>query len=160
MSRREAEALASQAGSVLAHYNELVAKYGDDPGYDGAVIRFKKSYATDLSELFGDGIRTVDIGVSTINVAEYWYVAIRSAGRWFLSGGKAPQRIDWEQFLDFLESGVPVNELERMLPERSHSAGVDHMELKSQTQPVSPSRRPRTSTTRLPSQVAKSKKGS
>lgn len=55
-----------------------------EPKVNGAVIRFKMDFGRP-----GSGV--------------YTYVAIRSNGRWFVSGRNAPQGVKWSELWEWIE---------------------------------------------------------
>lgn len=82
-------ALAVIAAKLARREEQLakLAKYPEDePFTDGAILRFEKKFPN--------------------SPQRYSYIAMRADGAWYVTGGRSPQGITWEQLVDFMGLGV------------------------------------------------------
>lgn len=104
MSRAEVMALAKIVAQAQAIYDALIAKYGEEPEQDGAVIRFTRTFPG----------RDWDMPVLAQNVAakQYVYAAIRIGGKWWTTGVKQDGGYAWEELLAWIDESGADEELE------------------------------------------------
>jgi len=112
MKRSEAMALAKQLGAALDAAQKLYDKYGEDHE-PGTVIRFTKQFANSSWDAFP---LTEDRRIAMEQAMTYHYAAIRAQdGQWYVTGNSSAisnTGVEWEELIDFLDEGVPVNNLE------------------------------------------------
>lgn len=76
---------AEQASAEVERRMALIKSYGEDPFQDSQVLFFTRAYA----------------GSDVL----YRYAAVRSVGRWYLTGARSPQGLTWLQLATWLVSG-------------------------------------------------------
>lgn len=126
MRRGEALLLAKEIAAAIKEGERLVERYGEDRP-DGTVIAFTKQFAIrgampvrlelpyEPEDIAGDELNPADV----INVMRqqlgtrtYSYAAVRAGGLWYTTGPKAPKGFEWEELIDWLDSGYPVAEIQ------------------------------------------------
>lgn len=119
MSRGEALALSKQIARALADAEKLFAKYGEDPPI-GAVIRFVKHFPANAvmsaEQWQGQWGPRARAALEQQPLIDYYYAGIKASnGQWYLTGESKSVKtdgIEWEELLDWLDSGIPVEKLE------------------------------------------------
>jgi len=117
MKRGEAMAMMKQLSRALAEAEKLIKKYGEDPT-EGTVIRFKKRLPGRNMSMFQGAIdRSVMREFEALSpVVAYDYAGIKASdGLWYLTGQSSTVKtngIEWEELLDWLDEGIPVENLE------------------------------------------------
>lgn len=76
---------AERANVEVERRMAIIKSYGEDPFRDGQVLSFTRTYA----------------GSDVL----YRYAAVRSVGRWYLTGARSPQGLTWLQLATWLVSG-------------------------------------------------------
>jgi hypothetical protein len=121
MTRGQAMSLAKQIAEALEAADELIEKYGEDRT-DGTVIRFVKRFPSRVmsnAEWFAlwheRGVTPSQALEGPAPLREYHYASIRFAGQWYLTSGRNPKirsPLSWEELLDWMDEGIPVDKIE------------------------------------------------
>ena len=127
MRRGEALLLAKEIAAAIKEGEKLVARYGEDRA-DGTVIAFTKQFVIrgaaipvrlelpyEPEDIVGDDINPADVLNAMrqqLGTRTYNYAAIRSGGLWYTTGPKSPKGFEWEELIDWLDSGYPVAEIQ------------------------------------------------
>jgi hypothetical protein len=109
MTRGEALAFAKQVAGFLAEAEALIKKYGEDHK-DGTVIAFSKQFGADQRAV-QEHLNTIT--GNPVGLSVYHYAGLRAGGRWYLTGPTSGAGgIEWEELLDFLDTGIPCEEVD------------------------------------------------
>jgi hypothetical protein len=101
MTKAAAMAMAAAAGEALAAYQALENKYGKEP-VEGSVIKFTKVWQN-------NGLPQSDPRFLS---REFSYAAIRANNFWYTTGPHSPKGYDWESLMRWMDTDVPVSDLE------------------------------------------------